>query len=71
MKREPLRLSELDDAPDSLDTILALIKQMEGVVLGLRQVRAYVGEGVGARMVDVLIEESETGLAAVKRRVIQ
>jgi hypothetical protein len=32
---------------DSLDTILALIKQMEATLIGLRQLRGYVGHGVG------------------------
>ena len=39
--------------------------------MGLKQLRGYVGDGVGAAMLEVLIEEAETGLANVKRRLIQ
>ncbi len=59
----------MDD--DSLDTILALIKQQEATLLGLKQLRGYVGGGIGVSMLEVLIEEAETGLANVKRKLIQ
>jgi hypothetical protein len=60
----------LDNA-ESLDTILALIKQMEATLLGLKQLRGYIGTGAGQQMLEVLIEESEANLAEVKRRIIQ
>ena len=56
---------------DSVDTILALIKQMEATLTGLKQLRGYVGEGIGQYMLEVVIEEAETALAAVKRKFIQ
>ena len=56
---------------DYLDVILALIKQMEAILLGLRQLRGYVGDGVAEHMLEVLIEEAENGLAEVKRKLIQ
>ena len=56
---------------DSLDTILALIKQMEATLIGLRQLRGYVGPGVGEHMLQVLIDEMESGLSEVKRKLIQ
>jgi hypothetical protein len=56
---------------DSLDTILALIKQMEATLIGLRQLRGYVGDGVGEHMLQVLIDEMESGLSEVKRKLIQ
>ena len=59
----------MDD--NSLDAILTLVKQMEATLLGLRQLRGYVGGGVGEQMLEVLIEEVETGLAEVKRKLIQ
>jgi hypothetical protein len=55
---------------DSLDTILALIEQMEATLQGLRKLRRYV-RGVGAGMLEVLIEESESKIVEVKRRLMQ
>jgi hypothetical protein len=55
---------------DSLDTILALLKQMEATLIGLQQLRGYVGGGAGEKMLQVLIEEVENGLAEVKRKLI-
>ena len=59
----------MDD--DQLDTILALIKQLEVTLLGLQQLRAYVGKGFGQQMLEVLIDEGEKGLAEVKRKLSQ
>ena len=44
---------------------------MEATVLGLKQLRGYVGNGIGQEMLEVLIEEGEAKLAEIKRRVIQ
>lgn len=56
--------------PNSLDKILALMKQMEATLLGLKQLRGYVGDGIGAQMLEVLIEEVETSLATATRKLI-
>ena len=56
---------------NSLETILALIKQMESTLLGLKELRSYVGQGLGQQMVESLIEEEETKLAEIKRKLIQ
>lgn len=56
---------------DSLDTVLDLVKQLETTLLGLRQMRVYVGRGLGLRMLDEVIEEAETKLAEVKSRLVQ
>lgn len=56
---------------DSIDTILALVKQLEATVLGLRQLRSFVGKGVAAQMLEVLIEEGEAKIAEVKRKLMQ
>ena len=56
---------------DSLDSILALMKQMEATLLGLKQLRGYVRGRVGEEMLEVLIEEAENSLAEVKRNLIQ
>ena len=54
----------------SFETILALIKQMEATLLGLQQLREYVGSGVGREMLELLIEEAESNIADIKRNVI-
>jgi hypothetical protein len=62
---------DLADDLNSLETILALIKQMEATLLGLKQLRGYVGSGAGQEMVELLIEEGEAKLAEIKRKLIQ
>ena len=59
----------MDD--EALETILGLIKQMEATLLGLKQLRSYVGGGVGQEMVELLIEEGEAKLAEIKQKLIQ
>ena len=56
---------------DSLEIILALIKQLESTMLGLRQLRELVAKGLAQHMVDELIQEGELKLAELKRRLIQ
>lgn len=51
---------------DSLDAALDLMRQLETLLLGLRQVRAYVGNGVGLRMLDEVIKDAERTLAEVR-----
>jgi hypothetical protein len=41
---------------DSLEMTLALLRQLEATVLGLKQLRGYVGQGVGQLMVEELVE---------------
>ena len=55
----------------AIDTILALIKQMEDTLAGLRILRSYVGGGIAAEMLEVLIEEGESKIIEVKRKLIQ
>ncbi len=59
------------DGLDSLETVLALLKQMESNLLALKQLRDYVGNWVGKEMLEVLIEDNETQLAEIKRKLIQ
>jgi hypothetical protein len=56
---------------DSLEMILALLRQLEATVLGLKQLRGYVGQGVAQEMVEELIEEGENKLTELKRKLIQ
>lgn len=59
------------DDLDAVDTILGLIKQMEATVIGLQQLRTYVGNGVAAEMLEGLIEEEEAKIADVKHKLTQ
>lgn len=56
---------------DTLDTILGLIKQMEGALLGLKELRKYVGTGAGAAMLEALIADGEEKIAEAKRKITQ
>jgi len=59
----------IDD--NALETVLALINQLEAALLGLKQMRAFVVEGVEQKTLESVIENSETRLADIKRKVIQ
>lgn len=47
-----------------------LIKQLEMNLAGLRQLRGYVGKGVGSHVLEILIEEGEAKLTEVKKRLV-
>jgi len=53
-----------------VETVGALMQQMESMLLGLQQMRGYVGSGVGKEMLEVLIQEAEVGLEELKRKLI-
>jgi hypothetical protein len=55
---------------DALESVSALMQQMEAVLHGLKQLRGYVGSGVGKEMLEVLIQEAEVGLEEVKQNLI-
>ncbi len=59
----------IDD--NSLETVLALINQLEAELLGLKQMRAFVVQGVEQQRLESVIEKSESRLAEIKRKVIQ
>jgi hypothetical protein len=59
----------IDD--NCLETVLAIINQLEAALLGLKQLRAYVVQGVEQQRLESVIEKSETKLAEIKRKVIQ
>ena len=44
---------------------------LEATLLGLKQLRGDVGQGVGKDVLAELIEEGEAKLAEVKRKLIQ
>jgi hypothetical protein len=56
---------------DPLDMVMACLKQMESTVLGLRQLRSFIGKGSGQEMLDALIVEAEEQIAQIKRRILQ
>jgi hypothetical protein len=55
----------------SLDTIIALVRQIEATILGLRQLRGYVVSDLGRHMLDAVIEEAEAGLVDIKQKLGQ
>jgi len=59
----------IDD--NCLETVLAIINQLEAALLGLKQLRAYVVQGVEQQRLESVIEKRETKLAEIKRKVIQ
>lgn len=50
---------------ESLEIILALLRQLEATLLGLKQLRGYVGQGVGKDVLAELIEEGDHSQALV------
>jgi hypothetical protein len=56
---------------NSLETILVLIKQLQAALLELKQMRAYVMQGVEQHMLESAIQDNETRLAEIRRKVIQ
>jgi hypothetical protein len=59
------------DPFDSLETVLASLKMMEATLLGMRRSRQYVAKGFSSKMFDSLIEEAESQVAEIKRKIIQ
>jgi hypothetical protein len=49
---------------------MVCLKQMEATVLGLKQLRSFIGKGSGQEMLDALIVEAEQTIAEIKRRVL-
>jgi hypothetical protein len=56
---------------DSLEIFTACLKQMEATVLGLKELRNYVGTEIGSQMLAILIEEAEAKIAEIKQRIKQ
>ena len=59
----------IDD--NSLETLLMLIKQLQAALLELKQMRAYVVQGLEQEMLESVIVDNETRLAEIRRKVIQ
>jgi hypothetical protein len=56
---------------DSLAAVLECLAQMQSNLLGMKQMRDYVGHGLGGVMLEVLIEEAEWQIGEIKRRLSQ
>jgi hypothetical protein len=56
---------------DSLAAVLECLAQMQSNLLGMKQMRDYVGHGLGRVMLEVLIEEAEWQIGEIKRRLSQ
>jgi hypothetical protein len=56
---------------DSLAAVLECLAQMESNLLGMKQMRDYVGHGLGRVMLEALIEEAESRIADIKRKLSQ
>ncbi len=59
------------DRLDAFTTLLECLKKMEATLLGMKQIRKYVGKGLGREMLDSLIEDADSQIAEVKRKLIQ
>jgi len=74
--RVPLELwvrvrSNMADRFDAFITLLECLKKMEATLLGMKQMREYVGKGPGREMLDSLIEEADSQITEIKRKLIQ
>lgn len=58
-------------ADDVLDITLALIRLMEGAILGLHHASVHLPDDRERGIIDALITEAETKLVSIKRRIIQ
>ena len=55
---------------DSLEDVLACLKRMESIVLGLKQLRSFVSQGAGVEILDSVIAEAEAQIEEIRRKVI-
>lgn len=55
---------------NNLDTVLAMLQQMESTLRSLQQLRGYVGSDIGEEMLDVVIEDMRAHVAAIKRKLV-
>ena len=55
---------------DSLDDVLACLKRMESIVLGLKQLQRFVSRGAGEEILDSVIAQAEAQIEEIRRKVI-
>jgi phosphatidylserine/phosphatidylglycerophosphate/cardiolipin synthase-like enzyme len=63
--------SYMSDRFDAFETLLECLKRMEATLMGMKQIQEYVGKGLGKEMLASLIEEAESQIVDIKRKVIQ
>lgn len=61
--------SFVPDRFEALEIVLASLKLMESTLLGMKQVRQYVGKGPATEILGSLIGEAEVKIGEIKRRV--
>lgn len=52
------------------EVVLECLRRMETTLISLKEMRGFVGRGIGNEMLEVLIEETELQIAELKRRVV-
>ena len=60
-----------DDPFNALETVFDCLKRMEGTLMGMKEMRVYVGKGRVRKILDTLIEEAESQIAEINRKIIQ
>jgi len=55
---------------DSVEEVLACLKRMESIVLGLKQLRSFVSQGAGVEILESVIAEAESQIEEIRRKVI-
>lgn len=55
---------------DSLGDVLACLKRMESIVLGLKQLQRFVSQGAGEEILDSVIAQAEAQIEEIRRKVI-
>jgi len=61
----------MSDPFDAFETVLEYLKRMEAILTGMKEMREYVGTGLGKEMLSSLIEEGESQIMDIKHRVIE
>jgi len=56
---------------DSLEEVIACLKRMESIVLGLKQLQGFVSQGAGAEILNSVIAEAELQIEEIRRKVVQ
>ena len=54
---------------ERLDLVKTSLKIMESTLLGMKQLRPYLGDGSSREMLDSLIQEAESQIGGIKQRV--
>lgn len=55
---------------DSLEDVLACLKRMESIVLGLKQLQRFVSQGAGEEILGSIIAQAEAQIEEIRRKVI-